>query len=118
MNDNNPYLPLHMVADAAILLIEKYHDGRKFYDGINSLILHLMYLERFIDSGRASLGDPNNPRQENEDSFQSLVNKIDQIRNEISDIGKHVDPLSEAEFRSMNDRDGYKISEWYKNLSK
>lgn len=118
MNDNDPYKSLHMVADAAILLIKEYRDGRKFYGDVDSLVLHLIKLERLIDSGRITLGDPDNPKSDNIKSFQFLVKKMDQIREDISEIGKNVSPLSDIEIMSMSQKYGYIIAEWYKNLGK
>ncbi len=110
--EKNSYFPLHQVADAALMIIDQYKSGTKFGCSLDVLALHLMYLEKFIDTGRAYLGEP---RTSNEKSFKELVAKMDTLRKEISEILFRIDYLNESDFITITNEHGVGIGGWFRN---
>lgn len=115
--NKNPFENLHKIADAGLDLVEDYQEGREFTGGLESLILHLMLLEKFLDTGRANLGDKNISLEENYESFKLLVSKMDSLRDLISEIGGGLETVDDSKVKSICSQYGNDICSWYSKLT-
>jgi hypothetical protein len=108
-------IPFHMVADSAILIIERFEEGEIFTCSLHMLATHLIFLESFIDTGRANLFVSGESPMDDPHDFKDLVQKMDRIRGGISTILKTSPGVTREEHENLERRYGTIIGDWFRN---